>query len=493
MNNQSIYIICIVAFLLVMIGIGLKARKKVTDASSYITGGRAIGVLVGAGMFAATFLSSSSIIGYVGYLYGTGWPGFSSILGTVVSLFIVGRFLVGKIREQGENGEETIPDFFEDRYYSKAVRGFSALFIAGLYVIFMAVETMGMGKTLSAFLGWDYSFSVILASIVTIAYIFLGGLLAVAVNDTICAFLGIGGIIITTFMVIGKLGGLTSMNNQLAEIDSNLIYMFRGDGALAFVISNAAVWGIGNSSHPAFLGQAYGSKSKKDIMKSLAWSSVIVFLFYNAAMLLGVGARVMMPTLPDPDFAFPMLVQEILPPWGAGILIAAVLSLVISTTDTVLLTAGTAIGNDFIVKTLGKEVSEKERLKITRGSVVVVGILGVILALINPSQVLIFQMLNFGAAGAVFFVPIVFGLYWRRATKEGGLVSMVGGLIAYIVWFLLGSPFGLHAVIIGTIVSVVLMIVVSLNTPEPPKEVIEQFFGDKTKIMRTNNSNSEVY
>ncbi|MCF6460843.1 sodium:solute symporter family protein [Clostridium sp. Cult3] len=487
MTHYGIYLFCILVFMAIMIIIGFKTRKKVTDASSYITAGRSIGVLLGAGMFVATFLSSSSIVGYVGFLYDSGWSGFSSILGTVISVFIVGRFLVGKIREQGDYGQETIPDFFEDRYYSKFARGFSALFIAGLYVIFVAVETMGMAKTLEAFLGWNYSLSVILVSIITISYIFLGGLLAVAVNDTICAFIGVGGVLITTAIVMARLGGMTEMNNQLATIDPNLIYTFKEEGALAFVISNAAVWGIGNSSHPSFLGQAYGAKSKESVLKSLAWSSVVIFLFYGAAMLLGAGARVMLPDLADPDFAFPMLVQMVLPPWGAGILIAAVLSLVISTTDTVLLTAGTAIGSDFIVKTLGKEMDEKERLKVVRICVVIIGLLGMIISLMKPAQVLIFQMLNFGAAGAVFFVPIIFGLYWKRATKEGGIVSMVGGLIAYIIWFLIGSPYGIHAVIVGTIVSVLLMIIVSLNTEKPPKIVIDQFFGEKTEEISIQN------
>lgn len=487
MTHYGIYLFCILVFMAIVIIIGFKTRKKVTDASSYITAGRSIGVLLGAGMFVATFLSSSSIVGYVGFLYDSGWSGFSSILGTVISVFIVGRFLVGKIREQGDYGQETIPDFFEDRYYSKFARGFSALFIAGLYVIFVAVETMGMAKTLEAFLGWNYSLSVILVSIITISYIFLGGLLAVAVNDTICAFIGVGGVLITTAIVMARLGGMTEMNNQLATIDPNLIYTFKEEGALAFVISNAAVWGIGNSSHPSFLGQAYGAKSKESVLKSLAWSSVVIFLFYGAAMLLGAGARVMLPDLADPDFAFPMLVQMVLPPWGAGILIAAVLSLVISTTDTVLLTAGTAIGSDFIVKTLGKEMDEKERLKVVRICVVIIGLLGMIISLMKPAQVLIFQMLNFGAAGAVFFVPIVFGLYWKRATKEGGIVSMVGGLIAYIIWFLIGSPYGIHAVIVGTIVSVLLMIIVSLNTEKPPKIVIDQFFGEKTEEISIQN------
>lgn len=487
MTHYGIYLFCILVFMAIVIIIGFKTRKKVTDASSYITAGRSIGVLLGAGMFVATFLSSSSIVGYVGFLYDSGWSGFSSILGTVISVFIVGRFLVGKIREQGDYGQETIPDFFEDRYYSKFARGFSALFIAGLYVIFVAVETMGMAKTLEAFLGWNYSLSVILVSIITISYIFLGGLLAVAVNDTICAFIGVGGVLITTAIVMARLGGMTEMNNQLATIDPNLIYTFKEEGALAFVISNAAVWGIGNSSHPSFLGQAYGAKSKESVLKSLAWSSVVIFLFYGAAMLLGAGARVMLPDLADPDFAFPMLVQMVLPPWGAGILIAAVLSLVISTTDTVLLTAGTAIGSDFIVKTLGKEMDEKERLKVVRICVVIIGLLGMIISLMKPAQVLIFQMLNFGAAGAVFFVPIVFGLYWKRATKEGGIASMVGGLIAYIIWFLIGSPYGIHAVIVGTIVSVLLMIIVSLNTEKPPKIVIDQFFGEKTEEISIQN------
>jgi Na+/proline symporter len=478
MGDNSIYVIVIVIFLAIMVFNGIRLNKRVSGASDYITGGKSVGVLLGAGMFAATFLSSSSVTGQVGYVYEVGWAGYASILGTVISMFLVGYFLVDKIRGQANYGAETIPDVLEARYDSKIIRGIAALFIVALYMIFVSVELMGIAKTLSGFLNWNYSLSVILATVLTLLYLTMGGILAIAYNDAICALLGIGGTLIVMFLALSYHGGFTNLNLELAKVDSQLIYTIKSAGGWPLIISLAAVWGIGNTSHPAFLGQAFAAKSKKTIMQSLLISSIVVSLFYFATQVLGAAARVQFPGLEDADYAFPMLVRSLLSPLGAAILVASVIALVISTTDTVLLTAGTALGSDFLVKTLGFEADDKNRLTITRISIVIIGLVGMVIALSKPANVIIFQMLNFGAAGAVFFVPIIFGFYWKRATKEGGISAMIGGLISYIVWFIIGSFTGIHPVIIGTLVAILLMVIVSLATPAPSKKVIKQFFSD---------------
>jgi Na+/pantothenate symporter len=271
------------------------------------------------------------------------------------------------------------------------------------------------------------------------------------------------------------------MNTALANVDPNLVSTFTGIGSVIAVVGNAAVWGIGNSSHPVFLGQAYASKSTKTILKSMAVSSVVIFLFYLSAMILGAGSRILVTGLEDPDFAFPTLVQRQLPPAAAAILLTAVVSLVISTVASVLFTAGTAMGNDLLIKTFGVKADEKQRLLIIRLAIVCVSFLGMLLAMLRPTQVLIFQMLNFGASGAIFFVPILFGLYWKRANRPGGIAAMIGGLGVYIVWYVCGQPFGIHPVITGTLTATVLMMIVSLSTPPPSEAIIGQYFPDSPK------------
>ena len=482
MTDRLIYTIFLLGFMAIMFSNGLILKKKVTSAKSFITGNQNIGVLLGAGMFIATFLSSSSITGQVGYVHGVGWAAYSSILGTVISIFIVGYLMVDKLREQADYGCETIPDIFYARYGSNALRGLMSISIVILYTVFVAVELMGLAKTIAYFLDISYTVAIIISMLFTLSYIYMGGLLAVAYNDSISAIIGVGGTIIVAFIALAKVGGFTAMNIQLAEVKPDMIYTINSSGGIPLIISLAAVWGIGNSSHPAYLGQALGAKSRKSILRSLLISAIFIAIFYFMTQILGIVSQVLNPNLVDVDASFPVLVKELTNPVFAGVLVAAVLALVMSTTDTVLLTAGAALGSDFLSKTLGKNYSDEKRLALSRMSVIGIGIIGTIIALLNPSQILIFQMLNYGAAGSVFFVPIIFGLYWKRANKEGAISSMIGGFGAYILWFLLKQPFGLHPILFGVAVAVVLMITVSLLTPQTSDEILNHFFKRKLKV-----------
>lgn len=485
MSSQTISTIFVVTFLGALVVIGMILQRRVKSADSFLTGGRNIGVVLAAGMFAATFLSGSSVVGYTGYLYGSGWTNFTSILGTVISLFIVGSFLVRKIRAQASRGMETVADLLADRYGSKFVRGISAVMMVFLYTIFTGAETIGIGKTLSSFLGWNYNVAVVVSILFTIGFVLLGGMFAVAINDTICGFLGIGGIVVLAGICISHFGGVGAMNTELAAVDPALVRTFTDSASVILVISNAAVWGIGNSSHPVFLAQTFSTKSNKSVLRSMAASSVAIFLFYFGTVILGSSARILIPGLPDVDLAFPSLVQYMLHPVPAAILLTAVIALIISTVDSCLLTAGAAIGNDLIVKTLGYDVDDdKKRLKLIRVGVIIVALMGMALALIfGNDTVLIFQMFNFGASGAVFWVPIVFGLYWKRANRQGAIASMLGGIGSYILWFATAyNSTGVHPVLIGTGVAIVLMIVVSRCYPAPCQEVLAHYFPGQAAV-----------
>ena len=336
MTDRLIYIIFLLGFMAIMFTNGLILKKKVTNAKSFITGNQNIGVLLGAGMFVATFLSSSSITGQVGYVHGVGWAAYSSILGTVISIFIVGYLMVDKLREQADYGCETIPDVVYARYGSNALRGLMSISIVILYIVFVAVELMGLAKTIAYFLDISYTVAIIISMLFTLSYIYMGGLLAVAYNDSISAIIGVGGTIVVAFIALAKVGGFTAMNIQLAEVKPDMIYTINSSGGIPLIISLAAVWGIGNSSHPAYLGQALGAKSRKSILRSLLISAIFVSIFYFMTQILGTVSQVLNPDLVDVDASFPILVKELTNPVFAGVLVAAVLALVMSTTDTVL-------------------------------------------------------------------------------------------------------------------------------------------------------------
>ena len=174
MSGEIISGIFLFGFLIILLALGFYFRKKANTSRGFLTGDAQLGPILAAGMFAATFLSSSSSVGFTGFLYASGWEGFTSILGTAISLVIVGCFLVRKIRAHAGEGMETVSDLLADRYQSKGIRGLSAVAMVFLYVIFTAAELIGLGKTLQVFLGWEYHIAVLISAIFIgiIPYIF---------------------------------------------------------------------------------------------------------------------------------------------------------------------------------------------------------------------------------------------------------------------------------------------------------------------------------
>ena len=240
MSGEIISGIFLFGFLIILLALGFYFRKKANTSRGFLTGDAQLGPILAAGMFAATFLSSSSSVGFTGFLYASGWEGFTSILA--------------------------------DRYQSKGIRGLSAVAMVFLYVIFTAAELIGLGKTLQVFLGWEYHIAVLISAIFTVAFVLLGGMFAVAINDTICGFLGIGGLVVLAVVCLFNQGGLSQMNANMAAVDPALLTTFTdASGVLSVTaiiacVSNAAVWGIGNSSHPVFLAQTFSTISCTDLL-----------------------------------------------------------------------------------------------------------------------------------------------------------------------------------------------------------------------------------
>ena len=197
--------------------------------------------------------------------------------------------------------------------------------------------------------------------------------------------------------------------------------------------------------------------------------------------ILALASIVLFPDLPSGDQAMPKLIATALPPFLGAILLASITAAMMSTVDSLLIVAGAALSKDIYQSLLGKErVDERRRLWIDRLGIVVVGITPVLLLLagIGAGELVQFIVLLFSALmAACFFVPVVAGVYWRRATREGAIAAMLGGLAATFVWKLWG-PAAVDPVVPGFLGSALLLAVVSRLTPPPPAEALAPYFPD---------------
>lgn len=476
-NVKGTYLIILFLYLLFMLIIGYVTSKKVTSVESFFVADKSLGFIVSLGTFAATFVSSSSVIGTTGWNYDIGWKSLWANGGTMVSIIIGSLFLMGKLREFGES---TIPDLFASRYYDKKIKLIPIIIILLMYTVFLTVEVMGAGKVLNIILGLDYTLAVIITLVVFVFYTMSGGMYAVAYTDLVQAIVGFGFIIIAAFLAVSKVGGFTQMNLQLAQIDHELVSPVMSGSTSAtvvFILWNHLVWGTGNISQPAVIVRALSAKDVRTAKTSTAWSGIVFVGFYIALMMLGGTARILFPNLQDPDFAFPTLVTNIFHPVFGGILMCSILAMIMSTTDSLLLVVGSTVGKDLYQDFINPKASVKDVLKVSRIAIICVGIIAGIFSLIKPTTILKLQIFNYSTIGAAFFIPMMAGFYWERATREGAIASMIGGAATNLLWYALNKPFDLDPIIPGLVAGFILLYIVSLLTPAPPNHIKEKYFG----------------
>nr|WP_026874514.1 hypothetical protein [Jiangella gansuensis] len=216
------------------------------------------------------------------------------------------------------------------------------------------------------------------------------------------------------------------------------------------------------------------------IRKGIGFVIVLVGLAHTLVFVLALGSRALFPALSTGDQAMPVLAVHALPTLLGTLLLVAVASAMMSTISSVLLVAGTALSHD-IYGVLRPSGSPQRRVFIGRVGTVIVGVVPMIMVLtgFGEGELVQFIVALFSALmGAVFLVPVVAGVLWKRGTREGAIAAMLGGLAGTISWRLWGDTGTIDPVVPGFAASLVLMVVVSLATAPPPAEATDPFFTD---------------
>jgi Na+/proline symporter len=208
---------------------------------------------------------------------------------------------------------------------------------------------------------------------------------------------------------------------------------------------------------------------------------------YLTATLVAIAGGVLLPDLQRADLTVPSMVSMLLPPLVGGIIVAAVLGAMMSTIDSILLLAGSLVVENVYVKFMGREVDSRKGLKIARYVTLIVGVLSLLVAIKPPAAILWIVTMSFSLMASAFTFPFLLGLWWPRATREGGIAGMLGGAVACVFWYVVGymeyQSFdhwigGIWPPLFGSFISLLLVVVVSKVTPPAPQKVIDIFFGD---------------
>ncbi len=477
MSESLIYAIIIIVYLAILILIGFVTGRKTKSVEDFYIGGRQIGPWVTALSFVAAYFSSVVIIGGggFGYMFGmsTLWIGaINVLLGCTVCWIVLGP----RIRKFTQRlNTMTIPGFFGERYKSNFALIFSAIIIV-LFMIFYNVSILkGMGHIFEVLMDIPYAYGILLAGIIILFYVSIGGYLAVVWTSFVQAWvMGIGLIVLTIFS-IKAVGGIGAANQALQAINPGLINtpgVWGWPGLISYaLIVSFGVWGM-----PQLVVRFYSLKN----LKVLKIGTVIATIGTCLALLPyfnGAIARVLYPGLQNPDLAIPTLAKNVLSPFGSAIVLAGVVAAGMSTFASVLIILSSSMIQDIVKKGLKKNLNKNKILFYSKIASIIIGIVSLIIALNPPALVLTLTAFAWAVIASTTLWPILFGIYWKRATKMGCIISMVGGFITALVWMVIGNPLGIHGFIPGIIVGFILMVLVSLFTPGFSKEHIEKIWG----------------
>lgn len=473
-------------YLSILVAIGYFFYKKTTTISEYMLGERQLNGWVTSLSAQASDMSGWLLLGLPGYAYLAGYEASWIAIGLAAGTYLNWKFVAKRLRQytQISNNSLTLSDFFENRFRdkSKMLRIVSAIFILVFFIFYTSSGLVAGGKLFNSIFGISYLSALTIGAVCVVSYTFLGGFLAVCWTDLFQGMLMFFTILIVPFIGFKKMGGIENTFDTVKGINSELLTFFTGMdgiplGTMALV--SLLAWGLGYFGQPHILVRFMATKSSSEIKKARIIAMVWVLLSLTGAIFVGIVGRAYLgETLMDGthETVFMLLVHDLFYPLVAGFLLAAVLSAIMSTADSQLLVAASAVTEDFYRTLFKKDATDKELLMVSRLSVVIIAIIAYIIALNPNSSVLDLVAYAWAGFGAAFGPIVLFSLFWKRMTRNGALAGMISGGLTVILWKnLSGGIFDLYEIVPGFFISCILIIIFSLIDKEPSQEIQDEF------------------
>lgn len=442
------YVILILYFG-VLFTIGFLASKKIKGLKDYYVGGKKMNYWVVAFSARATGESSWLLLGLTGMGAMVGVQAFWVVVGEVLGVAIAWFFMAGRFKRLSDKYDSiTIPDYLESHFKSKSnrLRIVAASTLVVFVTIYVSAQIDATGAAFESFLGWNYYTGALVGFIIVVAYIFSGGFIAVAWSDVFQGLIILLGLMLLPAMAFQALGNKSDFISGLGQIDPSLLSIWGEGGPTLFnimTIGGLAFIGLGFLGSPQVFVRFMSIKNEGEIKKGRWVAIAFTLITDSAAVLVGiVGRYVFTEAGQDPELVMgnaaqnilPMLVDNTFSTLVTGLFIAAVLSAIMSTVDSLLVVASSAVTRDYYQKIKRPDLSEKSLLKMSRLVTLGIALFALIIALIvsvtTPERT-IFWFVIFGWSGiAGTFCPvIILSLFYKGCNEKGAIAAMITGFV----------------------------------------------------------------
>lgn len=504
--------VCILAtifvYLVGMLVIGFHYAKKNESSTDFYLGGRKLGPLVTAMSAEASDMSSYLLMGLPGlaYLSGVADVGWTAI-GLAVGTYLNWLLTAGRLRRYTHKTDSfTLPQFFSHRFRDKKniLSCMAALIIIIFFIPYTASGFAACGKLFSSLFGMNYMTAMLLSAIVIVGYTAAGGFFAASTTDFVQSIIMTVAIVFVLIYATVSAGGISAVAENAKQLPGYLSFVSSysettGESEpynLLHIITTLS-WGLGYFGMPHILLRFMAIEDDKKLKLSRRVASVWVVIAMAMAVLIGLVGRGLSGTglidsLHGNDtetvivrVAGLLSTHGVFPALMAGLILAGILASTMSTADSQLLAAASSVSENILRETLGLKISEKKSMLAARITVVIIAILGVVIAR-NPDSS-VFGIVSFAWAGfgAAFGPLVICALFWKRTNLPGAISGMaVGGIMVFVWKYLikpLGGVFGIYELLPAFLMGLITIIVVSLCTKAPSKEITDEF--DEVKAM----------
>ncbi|MCG8472129.1 MAG: sodium:solute symporter family protein [Desulfobacterales bacterium] len=475
-----------IAIYFALIGyIGWRAARTTKTLSDFFVMSGKAGALVGGFAYFASQYSMSTFMGVPAVTYSTGFAGMSiSVPGLAFSMIIPALFVGRKLMIMGKKyGFLTMTDYLSDRYESNTIRALHAVMMVGFLIAMMGAQTVGAGVVLKTFTGLPEWVGVVGMGIIVILYCMAGGMKGAMMTDVLQGFLMVTTAIVTFAVSVKVGGGLSEITSSLAKMNPDYLAHpgAKGNFPWATYMSMIVMWSFFTIGQPTLFTKFFTMKNYETLFKAVILGTLGMLLSATLIEWAGANAIVSIKGLAgkQTDFIVPMLLQSSLPPVLASVLIAGVVSAGMSTIDALLVVATGGVTRDIYQNLINPKASEAQIFKLSRWVTVAIGLCGIAIGIIKPAT--IFGLIRFAFGGlGIWVAPVILGIYWRRASKTGAMVSVIFGEVLYIAMKLKFKAwaFGFDPLIVCWFATMAVMISVSLLTPSASEKTIKRHFDN---------------
>ena len=519
-NNTLQILIAMVIYMAAVIAIGvLYAKRANKNSEEYFLGGRSLGPWVTAMSAEASDMSGWLLMGLPGVAYWCGladafWTAIGLAIGTYLNWLIVSKRL--RRYSVRANNSITLPEFFSNRFREekKTIMFIAAAFILVFFTVYAASCFVTCGKLFSTLFGMPYVSMMIVGAVFVLLYTVLGGFLAESASDFMQAIVMIVALTVIVVISTVQAGGIGAVIENAGNIPGFMEFfglatpVLDGNGQQlveagkpvfgeaadygVLTVCSMLAWGPGYFGMPQDMLPLMAIRKEKELKRSRRIAMVWVVISLGVAVFIGIVGRQLYPdahlTKSAAENIFISLATNALPPILAGFVMAGILAATISSSDSYLLIASSAFAKNIFQGICKKNATDKQVMVVSRITLCVLALIGIVIALDENS--VIFQIVSFAWAGfgATFGPLMLFCLFWKRTNKPGAIAGMVGGAGMVFLWKLviskLGGVFAIYELLPAFLFSSICIVVVSLLTKAPSKQIEEDFEAVRTGAVQ---------